>query len=412
MLKVNGGRQFDYIVQDSRCDIKTGVIEAVDVDGAIHVLQSDGKLILSIMERDDASPAQKFLARIAGGVGEEELLMFARELRMLLKGGVPIMVALRLLSGKFRHRRLNEAIDEVARHVAAGRALSAGMRNRDDVFPPLLCALTRVGEECGRIPASLEHYERYAQRLIEVKRNLVGIMTYPVIVLLFAASITAFLCVKVIPTFEKVYATLHAELPLTTQGIIALSNLLRDSWVGLSLLGVGGILILLEVGSTPAGLSLWGRVREKIPLFGPLLRDALHERFFATMAVLVSSGVGIYSALHCMRGVFQRDPIVSRAIDDIIEGLRRGQILSAALRASGVFSPLDCDSVRVGEEGGTIVEAMSIIAEIHQEQLDFRIRQLARALEPVFVAVLGGVVGFIMLALYQPMMSLTVGVGR
>lgn len=401
---------FRYIAQDQEAAVVKGRLDAKDLDSAIHDIQIRGFLILTINEEaaGGTNVISGWMERLFKTLpGDSEHRDFARDLAMLLRGGVAIMRAMSMLARKARLPVMQEALFGVARSLATGKALGVSLSASPDVFPPLLIALARVGEESGQLPETLGHFSAYMERRIELRRKVVGAATYPTIVISFALGVVILLCTKVVPTFAQVFADFKVSLPPATAAVLAFSRLLTEEWLGLLCLAGGAYLAGAYYLDTEHGKEQRALFLRDAPVLGLMYRDACEEKFFATLALLIRSGVSLLTSLQNIHALYSGDPVYQRAIDALSRDIARGIPISSALRKASVFDSNDVDTIEVSEESGSLVDTLTVLGRFHAERLDMYARQLAVILEPVMVVVVGGLVGFIMMSLFFPMIELT-----
>ena len=404
-------KTYRYLVQDKDGGSADGRVTAADEEEAIRGLQKQGYLILSISETGGAGLAsgrlKDFLDELKGDVRPKDLLYFSRELAALLKGGIAMLTSLRMLARGARTATLRKAIEECASTVQRGKSLSFGLEQRPAVFPPLLRALVKVGEDAGQLPGTLQKFAGYVARQEELRNKIMMALQYPILVMVFAFAVVIFMGMKVVPTFAKLFVSLKVPLPMSTKIIIGFSNALVEHTWSLAAMLVACLFILKGYLATDQGRRDVVRVQLNAPLFGDMFRDAMFERYFSTLSLLINSGVSLMQAFQNMKGIFSDNFVVYGAIEGIEKKVAAGETMAGAMRKSGLFSEMAVDSVSIAEESGAMVNSLQTLSEYHGEHLDIQSRQLATMLEPIMIVLVGGVVLFVMYSLFIPMLDLT-----
>lgn len=334
--------------------------------------------------------------------GPARQALFARQLAVMVRAGLPLTEALRLLATSFPEPRLRAAADGIRRHVATGSALADALAAYPLLFDDLGRGLVAVGEQCGRLDELLERLALARERLAAVRSRVRRALLYPLVVLVVALAVVVLLLVAVIPTFEGLFAGLGADLPPLTRAVLDLSDGVRSHGpvvllAGLLLAGAGGLLLRHHP-------PLAERLRDaalRPPLLGTLLHRANGARFARTLATLARAGVPLLDALETTRGTLG-PPVYRRAVDAVRRDVADGRPLHQALAATGLFAPLAVQMVRVGEETGGLDALLERVAEIQEGELDTAVDTLTTLLEPVLMVVLGGLLGGLILAMYLP----------
>lgn len=403
---------FSYVAQDANHNIHEGVIEGPGLQQVEKALRQKGFLPISIEEapgqRGAGKPSLGILeALLGGGVSSQELIELSRDLAMLVKGGLPLLRALHSLSRRAGSPALKRALNQVVVDVSNGNGFSKALARHPRVFPTTLCALTQAGESSGKLVTTLQQFSNYLNRQEELQKKIQAALTYPAIVMGFAAVLLVYLSVKVIPTFAQIFKSVHLKLPALTQGVLWFSGFMVSHWSVL-LAGVTGAILLLKLYLlTEDGRLRLVQLKLNAPLFRPLFENSMQEQFFATFTLLLSSGVSMVHALNNIKEVFADNPVYLKAIRAITADITGGKSFSASLGRAGIFSETTLDSLAAGEESGNLTEAMQNLADHFSSKLDHFTRQLATIIEPVMLIVVGVIVGVIMFSLFMPMMELS-----
>ncbi|OGS33784.1 MAG: hypothetical protein A2474_02120 [Elusimicrobia bacterium RIFOXYC2_FULL_34_12] len=251
----------------------------------------------------------------------------------------------------------------------------------------------------------LERLSTYLEDAEALKGKVKGALMYPTIVAIIAASVTVFLLVVVIPTFQEIFSSFGADLPLPTKILIGISNFLRFYIIFL-LIGIAAIIVgFLQYYKTEKGKLKMDDIFLKMPLFGPLLRKVAVAKFTRTLGTLVKSGVPILQALDTVAQT-AGNKIIERAILQAKESIREGEKIADPLKKSGVFPPMVIQMISVGEETGNLDTMLSKIADFYDQEVDVAVKGLTSMIEPIVICVMGIVIGAIVIAMFMPMFSL------
>ena len=346
------------------------------------------------------------LGRSRGRVGSADQMLLMRHLSTLLSAGLQLSKALRTVARQMAGTRLAAIVTTLADEVSAGEMLSSAMACRGPIFDSLTINVVRAGEAGGTLPETLTELANDMEQKQTLRRNVVGALVYPAIVIAIAAAVIGFVLVYVVPVFEDVYTKMKLELPWITRLLLASSRLLLGYWWALALAGVAAGIGLHWARTAERTRRAWDDLMLRLPLFGALRRKALAARFLGAFATLIRSGVSIVETLHLM-GRLVDNAIVCDAIGEIERHVTRGGRMSESMeRHAYLFPPMASQMIGVGEQTGTLPEAAARTAEFLAEEVQTRIHALTVLLEPLLTVGLGLVVGAIALAIYLPLFDL------
>ncbi len=334
-----------------------------------------------------------------------DVLLFSRQMNILLKAGVPIMSALKGLEGSGENTPLSRVMRELRQGLESGNELSTCMARQPKAFDPFFVAMVRVGEFTGKLQEvfmRLFHHLEFEKFMHDQVRAAVR---YPIFVIVTMVVAIGIVNVFVIPTFAKAYAGFKAELPAITKGLIAFSNFTVAYWPVLL-----GILFVAAFGfrhyiNSQRGRLVWDEFKLKLPIAGPIVLNATIARFARSFALAVRSGLPAVQALTIVAGTLDNE-YMRRKIDAIREGVERGESLRRAAAAAGIFSPMVLQMLAVGEEAGELDEMMNEIAEVYQRDVEYSLKNLAAQIEPVLIVGLGVLVLILALGVFLPMWDL------
>lgn len=338
--------------------------------------------------------------------GRGQLVLSTRQLATLVKAGMPLLRALRTVSDQLDPGPLREVFAAVATDVEAGVKFSEALSHHPRWFPPFYVNMVRAGEVGGLLDEILKRLAELLEKQARIRERVKSALMYPAFVMVAAVGILLILMAFVVPTFLGMFTELGSELPLPTRLLVAVSTVVRTWWWVVLLVGFGlGMLVRLFL-QTPAGRRLTDQTMLHAPVFGSLVERLLISRFARTFGTLLSSGVPILSALETVRATVT-NVVIDEALQDIERSLKVGESLARPMELSGVFPPLVTRMVALGEETGQLDKMLMQVADSYEEEVDVQLAGLTQLLEPLLIVFVGGIVGFIVIAMFLPLMSLT-----
>ena len=400
--------RFAYRAKDLSRRPVEGTIEAESEAAALSRLGSEGVFPISIAEVGLPAGASRGGTATAR-VSQEQLAYTTRQLADLLGGGLPLLNALTLLARQTDQPGLRRVIDALANAVRDGRAFSDALSDYPAVFPTLYRNMIRAGEVSGGLERSLSRLADLGEREAELRSRIITAAVYPLFVLGFAVVITVAFLTFVIPKLSDVFLETDQILPLPTRILLAASGAFRQWWWALLLAVAAGVLALRSWQKTAAGRAVLDQAVISIPAVGVLVRRIETARLARNLGTMASQGVPILQALS-VSAENVGNAALRRAILRMLDAVREGSSLAAALAATQQFPAFVSNMVAVGEESGTIDQALLKVATAYEREIDQAMRTLISILEPVLLVVVGGIVMALMLAMLLPVFSIGLGV--
>ncbi len=419
--------KFAYVALDARGQEYTGSLEADSKEGVVNQLRQAGYFPTSVEEEGRGKVVKKGGKTVvkAEGAGKgaslvgkrsvkaKVLMIFTRQLATLIDAGLPLMRGLAVLAKQEKDIVLRATIDRLADSVQSGATFSESLAQHPKIFNKLYINMVKAGELGGVLEIVLLRLAEFQEKAQKVKNKVVAAMFYPIIVLVIAISILAFLLVFIVPKFQEIFRDMlgNKPLPALTTFVIEASNLVKGNalWLGL---GVVAIVVGYNLlAANPKGKALIDRVKLRMPLFGDLIRKSSISRFSRTLGTLVTSGVPILQALNITRET-AGNVVIAEAISKIHDSVKEGESIVQPMEASGVFPPMVISMVDVGEETGQLPEMLLKIAEVFDDEVDNAVAGLTSLLEPVMIVFLAVIVGTIVIALFLPLISIIGGMNE
>ena len=324
----------------------------------------------------------------------------------LSAAGIPIVRALSILARKTRPGPLRAVLDELVEDVSAGTPLSEAMGKHPRAFDALYTSMVRAGESGGVLDTVLERLAEYRERIAGLRTRLAGALVYPLVVVLVALLVVAAVIVIVIPKFELIFASFEVELPGPTRLLLALAAFASKWWY--LVFGIPLVLLLVHLAllRRPGGYLRFAHgLALRVPVLGGVLSQALVAGFARTLGTLLQAGVPHLEALGTVRDTAGND-VLAEGIERVRRSVQEGESLAAPMEQTGAFDELVCNMVDVGEQTGELDGMLLRVADAYEKQVDHRIEILFKLLQPVLLIAVAVFVGFIVVALFLPLMRI------
>jgi MSHA biogenesis protein MshG len=337
--------------------------------------------------------------------GLADLMMFARQMYALTKAGIPIVRALRGLADSHRNPQMVTALQDVIDSLNAGRDLAGSLAKHPEIFSPLFVNVVRVGENSGKLDEGFQRLFQYLAFDKMTRDAMAKALRYPIIVLGAVGVAIAVVMGMVVPKFTKIFAAFNSELPTPTRVIIAVSNFTVDYWWLLAGLIVAAGFALRAFLNTEAGRFAWDRAKLRLPVLGDIVLRATLARFARAFTMTSRAGVPLLESLNLISRAVQNE-YVGEQIRSMKEFIERGDALSRAAAATGLFTPLVLQMLAVGEETGRVDEMMDEMADFYDRDVQNDVDNLGALMEPLLIILVGGVVLVLALGVFLPMWDL------
>ena len=357
------------------------------------------------MEPKRGGPRRPGKSWRGGSVPARDLAVFTRQLSVMIDAGMPLVECLDTLGRQQAHRPFREAVLQTRSAVEGGSSLADAMRAHPRAFGPLYTNMVAAGEAGGILDAILARLATHIEKSVKLRAQVKSAMTYPIAVVTIAAAVVGVILWKVIPTFDELFEGLGAALPLPTRVVIASSDALVSYSPLFFVAAVALALAFRWYRGTPRGRRAVDGLLLRLPVVGIVLRKVAVARFCRTLATLLGSGVPLLAGLEITartagNAAIEDAVLVSRAATE------RGETVSAPLRRAGMFPPMVVRMIGVGEASGALDAMLAKVADFCEEEVDATVAGLLALLEPVMIALLGLVIGGIVIAMYLPIFDL------
>ena len=424
---------FQYIAKDSSGAERRGQVEAGDRNAAIAAVRAQGLLPTALGEVKGAAPssAGKPKAKAAakpkaksglnkeininiklpnwmkGKIKTKILTQFTRQLATLVNAGLPLMRGIEVLKRQMKDPQMQEALTGISENIAAGGTFSESLTQYPKIFDHLYVNMVKAGEAGGVLEVVLGRLAEFAEKSERIKHKVKGAMIYPIVVLVAAVGITAFLLIAVIPKFQQVFNDMLGgqALPPITQFVMDASEFVQHN--GLQILAVVVALVIIKkiIGKTEKGAYFFDVLQLKMPVTGTLAQRSAVSKFTRTLGTLLSSGVPILQSLMITRDT-TGNRVLTKAIQNVHDSVKEGESMTQPLSACKVFPPMVVSMVEVGEEPGAQADMLTRIANTYDDEVDNAVAGMTAALAPALIIVLAIVVGTIVIAMFLPMVKI------
>jgi len=384
----------------------TGERIADTMDAAVSALRRDQVMVTRITpaKAKAETPAKKAL-RKGKKVKAKNLAVFTRQFSVMIDAGLPLVQCLDILGTQEEDAHFASVILQTRADVESGASLADAMRKHPKTFDPLFTNMIAAGEAGGILDTILKRLATYIEKAVKLTNQVKSAMIYPIAVIVIAAGVVGVILWKVIPTFASLFSGLGAELPLPTRIVIGLSNNLVRYFPFL-FIGFGALAYAFrQYYKTENGRRVVDGTMLKLPILGLILRKIAVARFCRTLSTLISSGVPILDGLDITART-SGNSVIEDAVMVTRKSIERGETIAAPLKETNVFPPMVTQMIGVGEATGALDTMLGKIADFYEEEVDTAVAGLLTLLEPIMIAVLGIVVGGIVIAMYMPIFDL------
>jgi len=409
---------FTYEALDSQGQEVRGEIDAVSSEEAIIKIRNKSYFPTNVKEKaakrkaggaSRASGKKKSFA--IGKVKTKQLCTFTRQLSTLQDAGLPIVRSLKILEEQQKPGVLKNQLAEVSEDVEGGSTLSEALAKHPKTFDKLYVNMVRAGEAGGVLDSILERLAAFMEKSQRLKKQVVSALIYPAAVISVAGLILAGIMVYIVPKFQEMFADMRIELPALTNMLIQASNWLKDYYYMIPLVPFAFIVTLKVIGANKTGRYVIDQIKLKIPLFGQIISKSIISRFCRTLGTLISSGVPILEALSIVKEA-TGNAVFENAIGRVHDSIREGENIVGPMQACNIVDPMVLNMIDVGEETGELDKMLLKIADTYDEDVDALVGGLMSLIEPLLIVFLGGAVGFIVVALFMPLITLMQNIGQ
>ena len=398
---------FEYKVRDRSGSLVEGQLEGDSMALVVRRLREMGYMPISVTPKSNINMKTEIkIPGFSDRVKLKEVAVVTRQLSTMVDSGLSVVRSLGILAGQVDNAEFSRVLNAVRLDVEHGSSLSAACAKHPKVFSELFCTLVQAGEVGGNLDQVLGKLADTIEKQANLNRTIRSAMTYPAVVLSVMVLIFTAIIIFIVPVFQNLFSSLGGKLPVPTQMLIDLSNIVASWWaVVIIVVGVGSVILFRRWINTEKGRLTWDRFKLRPPIFGPLFHKVALARVTSTLSSLITSGVPILESLDICA-----DTAGNRTVGDVLrlakDGVREGRPLADPLREhEDIIPSLMVQMIEVGEQTGALDSMLQKVAEFYDQEVESTVDNLTALLEPLLTLVMGVGVGIMVISLYLPMFS-------
>jgi type IV pilus assembly protein PilC len=407
-----GATTFAFRAMDVAGTSSAGEVEAESKAQVTEQLRQRGLIVLDVSEKKEPFKIEQ-LWQTWKGIDMRELSVFSRQFATLVASGMPMLRTLHTLEEQTQDERIKAAIGGLRADVEAGSTLEQAMERHPEVFDRLYRAMVRSGEESGRLEDALDRIAYQVEKSDSLRRQVKSAMMYPLLIFGFAAVVLVAVVAFVIPVFVGIFEQIGEEnpeekssLPLPTQICVTASDAITGYWFILIPGLIASFVLFFRWKRTKKGKEIWDRFVLRLPAqIGDVIQKVALARWSRTFSGSVAAGVPMLQAIK-LTGETSGNIVLEQAMEDVYASVKRGGSLAGPIEQNPIFPAMVGHMVAVGEETGQLEHMLAKIADFYEAEVDAKVKALTSLIEPLMIVFVGGVVGFIVIAMYLPIFSL------
>jgi type IV pilus assembly protein PilC len=392
---------YEYAVRDRGGKLVKGRLEAENQGQVVQKLRTMGYAPVSITQANAGMNRELTLPSLGAKVKLKDLAVMSRQFATMINSGLSLLRALTILAEQTENKELAKVLGELRAEVEGGNALSSAMAKHPKVFPPLMVNMCRAGEVGGFLDGVLLQIAANYEAEVRLRGKIKSAMTYPTVVFCIAIVAVIGMLLFIVPIFAKMFTDLGGELPAPTKVLVALSSLAKWGAPLGAVAGIVGAVVWQRVKHREDVRAVVDPVKLKLPIFGQLFSKVAISRFTRNLGTMLSSGVPILQALDIV-GETSGNMVLVKAARDVQASVRQGESLSRPLTEHPVFPPMVVQMLAVGEDTGAMDTMLHKISDFYDQEVEATTEALTSLIEPLMIAVLGGIIGSMIIALYMP----------
>ncbi len=395
-----------------------GEIEAINQEEASHKLKEQ-KVIITNLIRSKKKKGETKAKSKGGGfsfgkkkVKVDDILIFSKQFATMVKAGLPILEVLAMLRDQLENPSIKELIEDIRKSLEGGVTLSKCFEKYPQYFDNVYCNLVKAGEASGKLDVFLLKIVDSLEKKEKIKKKIKSALMYPSIMFTVAVVVSAFMLIKVVPVFAKMYAGMGVELPGTTAAIMSMSDFLRGTGGLVLLFGSIGFFVAFKYLTTKneAIKYKWHKQILKLPVFGDLILKSLLARISLIMGNLSAAGVNLLESLEIAKSV-SNNVVVTEALENVKKGVFSGDTLTKLFLKEPLFPPTFSQLISVGEQTGQLDEMFNSVAMYYEEEFDGAVDNMSSLIEPIMIVFMGTMIGGLMIAMYSPIFNVGALIG-
>lgn len=393
-----------YKARDATGKLIKGAMESASKEELTAKLRKMGYLVSRITE---ALPGIKIDSLSKGllTISTEDMVIFTVQLSNMINAGLTLLSSLKILAQQTENKRLQETIANVSRNVETGDSFSEALSKHPKVFSKLFISMVKAGEASGKLDMILSRLAIFMEQQADLRQKIKSALFYPAILLITGLTVTLYIVTVVVPQFAEIFVKVGIELPLPTLLLYQIGTAIKRFWYLLPLGAFGAWILVRSYAATVVGRWQVDRLKLRLPILGRLFRKVAISRFARTLGMLVAAGVPILQALDIVKETMDNE-VLSRVVATVRTAVERGEKIFESLRISQEFPMDTVQMISVGEETGDLDDMLGKIADFYDLAIGYTIKKLISLIEPIFLCILGGLVGLIMASMLLPIFDM------
>ncbi len=395
---------YSYKARDSAGKLIKGSMPAASKNELADKLRKMGYMASMVEEALPTVQVEK-LSRLFNQIGTEDMIMFTVQLSNMINAGVSILTSVTTLARQTENKHLKETLGNVARSVESGESFSEALSRHPAVFSRLFVSMVKAGESSGKLDRILSQLAIFTEQQADLKQKIQAALFYPIILLFAGAGVTLFIVTFVVPKFADLFMKAGIQLPLPTLILYQVGMAIKHYWFMLPIFFLAAWMALRAYSSTKMGRLHCDRIKLAFPIYGSLYRKVSVSRFARTLGMLLAGGVPILISLEIIREVMSNE-VLARVIDQVRNAVERGEKISESLKISQEFPADTVQMISVGEETGNLDEMLGKVSDFYDMAVGYAVKKFIALIEPLFLCILGAIVGLIMASMLLPIFDM------
>lgn len=401
---------YDYTALDTKGKTVSGIIDADGAVAARQKIRAAGQFPVNLKEVKDGAAEKRDRQRLSfsqylNRIRPAEVATMTRQLSTLIGAGFPLVSAMDTLVAQFPSPGLKKTIAKIRSDVVEGSSFADALGTFPNVFSPIYINMVRAGETSGTLEIVLDRLADITEKQEALKNRVVTAMIYPLLIMLIGLLIMSFLFIYVIPNITSIFTDMQQDLPLPTQILIGLSNIFKSYWWVLFVVLIGALIGYQRMRRSSKGRQWSDRVILKLPMAGELACKLAAAGFARTLGSLLDNGVSMLPSLQIVKNIVGNVHI-AEAIDAAAVEVGKGQALGKTLEKSEVFPPIAVQMIQVGEQSGNLEDMLAKVADVFEKEVETTVMRMTALLEPIMVVIMAGMVLFIVLSIFLPILEM------
>ncbi len=385
-------------------DKRKGEVEAVDINAARSMVKRMRMTNIVVKEKpkDLFENVSFFQPKVKG----KDIVIFTRQLSTMIDAGLPLVQGLQILEKQQANITFKKELTSIRVDVESGSTLADAMRKHPKTFDKLFTNMIEAGETGGILDTILSRLAGFMEKAMALKKKIKGALTYPAVCLIISLLILVVILVFVVPVFQSMFEGFGHALPLPTQIVVNMSELVKNYFLYIAILFTIIIFALRKVYTTEQGRKISDKIMLRMPIFGPMLRKVAVAKFTRTLSTMLAAGVPILEALQVVAKT-AGNKVIEEAVFRVADAISEGRPISEPLEETGVFPNMVVQMINVGESVGALDAMLEKISVFYDEEVDQAVENLTSLIEPFMMVFLGGMIGGIVVAMYLPIFKLS-----